>query len=477
MSPRKTGKPTGGAPPQNTSPPTTATARRPLTRGPVGTTVFLLALPVLGEQLLNTFVGLFDVYLAGCISPTATSAIGLSAYVDWLISMLVMLVGTGTAALVARYEGAREHDEANHFANQSVSLATIIGAVSLTLVLSGAPAFAKACRMEGEAFTIAVDYLRIACLGHMFMSITFVGCAALRGVGNMRTPMMIFAIINVVNVVVSSALVYGLGPIPRLGVTGIVTGTVAARTLGAIITMALLVRGQSGIRLIWRQLPIRWSRTVRILRIGLPAAADGAIMWSGHFVYLTIIARLAEGELGRALFAAHIIGIRVEAFTYLPALAWATAAATMIGQALGAGKPARAVRSGHAAVLQCGLLSVVISTLFVLFAREIYVLMTNDVLVQERGAGPFRVVALFQPLLVISIVYVGGLRGAGDTRFPLKITAVGTFLVRLPVGYYFGIVRGGGLMGAWYGMLADMAWRATAASIRFLRGRWLSTRV
>jgi len=471
------GEPADGALPQSTLPPSTSTTRRPLTRGPVGMTVFLLALPVLGEQLLNTFVGLFDVFLAGKISPTATSAIGLSAYVDWLISMLVMLVGTGTAALVARYEGAREHDEANHFANQSISLAAIIGVMSLTLVLSGAPAFAKACRMEGEAFTIAVDYLRIACLGHMFMAITFVGCAALRGVGNMRTPMMIFAVINVVNVVVSSALVYGFGPIPRLGVTGIVTGTVTARTLGAIITMILLVRGRSGIQLNRHQLPIRWARSLRILRIGVPAAADGAVMWSGHFIYLTIISRLAEGALGRALFAAHIIGIRVEAFTYLPALAWATAAATMIGQALGAGKPARAVRSGHAAVLQCGLLSVVISTLFVVFAREIYALMTNDALVQERGAGPFRIVALFQPLLVISIVYVGGLRGAGDTRFPLKITAVGTFLVRLPVGYYFGIVRGGGLMGAWYGMLADMVWRAAAGSLRFIRGRWLSTRV
>lgn len=477
MSRPKTVEPGGDASTQDTPPSTTGVARRPLTRGPVGMTLFLLALPVLGEQLLNTFVGLFDVFLAGRISPTATSAIGLSAYVDWLISMLVMLVGIGTTALVARCVGAGDHDEANHIANQSVTLAAIVGAISLTLVFAAAPAFATYCRMEGEAFTITVHYLRTACLGHMFMSITFVACAALRGVGNMRTPMIVFAIINLVNVLVSSAFVYGLGPIPQLGVSGIVIGTVTARTLGAIIMVAVLLRGQSGIRLIWRQLPIRWARTARILRIGVPAAADGAIMWSGHFIYLAVISRLAEGDLGRALFAAHIIGVRVEAFTYLPATAWATAAATMIGQALGAGKPARAVRSGHAAVLQCGLLSVVVSALFFIFAYEIYALMSDDVQVQDRGAGPFRVVALFQPLLAISIVYVGGLRGAGDTRFPLKITAVGTFLVRLPVGYYFGIVRGGGLMGAWYGMLADMVWRATAASLRFIRGRWLAIRV
>jgi len=465
------------APTEETATRARSIARPPLVRGPVGGTTFWLAMPVLGEQLLNTFVGLFDVFLAGRISATATSAIGIAAYVDWLVSMIVMLVATGTTALVARHEGAHDHDAANHFANQSLTLAAITGAFSMVLVYSLAPSLATFCRMEGEAFAIAVNYLRIACLGHLCMSVTLVGCAALRGAGNMRAPMVLFLIINVINIVVSTALVYGPGVIPRMGVTGIVTGTVTARALGSVLILLLLARGRSGIELVLSQLSIRWHRTLRILRIGTPAAVDGMIMWSGHLAYLAIISRLAEGDLGRALFAAHIIAVRVEAFTYLPAVAWGTAAATMIGQALGAGKPARASRSGHAAVFQCCTLGAVITLVFFFLARPIYSLMSTDTQVIQAGASPFRVLALFQPVLVVSIVYIGGLRGAGDTKFPLLITAVGTYLIRLPVGYYLGIVCGFGLMGAWWGMICDMIWRATAGTVRFARGRWRTTRV
>ena len=180
-----------------------------VTAGPVRRTLLFLALPVLAEQILNTLVGLVDTYLAGRISPAATSAIGLAAYVGWLASMLLMLIGTGTTALVSRYEGSGDHARANHFANQSLTLAGILGVTVFCLMYTLAPWFAKYCRMTGESFDIAVTYLRVDAVGHMLMGPTLVGCAALRGVGNMRTPMMIFVVINVVNVIASCSLVYG----------------------------------------------------------------------------------------------------------------------------------------------------------------------------------------------------------------------------------------------------------------------------
>ena len=103
--------------------------------------------------------------------------------------------------------------------------------------------------------------------------------------------------------------------------------------------------------------------------------------------------------------------------------------------------------------------------------------MSKDELVRAEGVGPFRILALMQPLLVISIVYVGGLRGAGDTRFPLLITICGAVLVRIPLGYYFGIVLGWGLLGAWIGMFGDMIWRALAVAARYADGRWLTVKV
>lgn len=449
----------------------------PIITGPVRKTLYLLALPVLAEQILNTCVAIFDTFLAGQISASATSAIGLAAYVDWLVSMTVMLVGTGTTAMVARFTGNDQHSEANHIANQSMMMSLMLGAIAMVLIFLCAPAFAWYCNMTGDAYSITVEYLRIAALGHLFLSPALVGSAALRGIGNMRTPMIIFSVINVINIIASISFVYGLGPCPRLGVTGIVIGTVIARFLGTILMLTVLIRGRAGIRLKWKELILIRDKVLRILKIGIPAAADGVIMWSGHFIFLAILSRLAPYPLGEAYFAAHIVAVRVEAFTYLPAMAWAAATATMIGQTLGAGKYRRAKQIGHEGVLQCGSLSVVMGIIFFFSAQFIYETMSNDPLVQSEGVPLFRILALLQPCMVISIVYVGALRGAGDTRYPMLITILGVILLRLPLGYFFGIVCQGGLYGAWLGMFADMIWRAISISIRYSRGRWLTTTI
>ncbi len=443
-----------------------------MTTGPVRGALLALALPVFGEQILNTFVGLFDTWLAGQLSAAATSAVGLGAYVGWLASMIGMLIATGTTALVARHIGRADPQEANRYANQSMTLAAVLGVILFVGLWTLAPWVARFSNMSGETFDITTTYLRVDSVGHMFMSLTLVGCAALRGVGDMRTPMFLFAIINTINVIASCLFVYGFG----MGVDGIVFGTVTARTLGSVLTVAVLVRGRAGLILRRSELRMAWERMWRILRIGIPAAADGTIMWSGHFAFLAVISRVAEGAMGEACFAAHIVAVRVEALTYLPAIAWGTATATMIGQSLGAGNPDRAKRAGHEAVLQCGILSVVIALLFYFGAEWIYRQMSLDPMVRTVGPPPFRVLAILQPTMVISIVYIWGLRGAGDTRFPLLITLVG-LVIRLSAGYYFGIVRGGGLMGAWIGMFGDMIWRAIGAATRYTRGRWLTTKV
>lgn len=433
-------------------------------------------MPVLAEQMLNTAVGTFDTFLAGRISAAATSAIGLAAYVGWLVSMIIMLVGTGTTALVARHTGAGDHGQANRFANQSLALGGLLGLTVMAAMYLAAPWFATYCNMSGETYDVTVRYLRTSAFAYAFMGVTLVGCAALRGVGNMRMPMFIFAIINTINIIASCTLVYGLGPFPSFGVQGIVAGTVIAQTLGGFLTVIVLWRGRAGLKLHRSELAIAWNLARRILRIGLPAAADGAFMWSGHFVFLAIISRLAEGPLGEAYFAAHIVAIRVEALTYLPAVAWATATATMIGQALGTNDATRARRTGDEGVLQCGLLSVMVALLFYLGADAIYELMSTDALVRQAGTEPFRILALLQPLLVIAIVYIGGLRGAGDTRFPLLITLVG-IVIRISVGFVCGLLLQLGLLGAWTGMFSDMGWRAFAARRRFAGGRWIHTKV
>ncbi|MHC4090537.1 MAG: MATE family efflux transporter, partial [Planctomycetota bacterium] len=358
---------------------------RGITAGNIRRAVFWLALPVLGEQLLNSFIALVDVYLAGQLSKEATAAVGLAAYTEWLASMLFALVATGTTALVARCVGAGDGAGANRFTNQSITLSFISGLAFSALLFALAPTFAGLQDMTGRTYQITVEYIRIDSTALTFTSLTLVGAAALRGAGDTRTPMMILGAVNILNAVVSAALVFGWGPFPTFGVRGIVLGTVVGRVSGGLIMLAVLLYGRGGLRLAWSSLGLHADPVGRLLRIGVPAASDGAVMWAGHFVFLMIVARLAGGELQVAYYAAHMIGVRLEALTYLPATAWAIAAATMIGQNLGAQRPDRATRSGHEATLQCGLLASLVGLLFFVGAEALFRLMHNDVMVHDVG--------------------------------------------------------------------------------------------
>ena len=451
--------------------------RSSVVTGDVRSTLFFLALPVLLEQFLSFCVGFFDTFLSGRISGNATAAVGFAAYVGWLGSLLFSLVGTGTTALVARFWGAGDFATANRVANRSIALAALMGLVVLAIIWSAAPFFAALMSLDGETAAIVVRYLRIDAFGFLFYGIALIGAAALRGSGNMRAPMMILGFVSICNVIASPLLVFGPGPLPELGVDGIVTGTVIARVGGGLIMLTALARGLGELKLVPAEMIPRGDIARRILRIGVPAALDSLLMWVGHFAFLMIIGRLATGALQADTLAAHMIGIQVEAITYLPAIAWGYAAATMIGQALGAGDRRRALRVGHEAVLQCSLLALVIATVFLLRAEAIYTLMHESPRVRTIGIPAFRLLALFQVPLVISIIYVQSLRGAGDTRFPMLITLVSVYGVRLPVAYYGGLVLQGGLIGAWAGMFADVALRALLVALRYARGRWLQTEV
>ena len=457
----------------------------PLLSGPLRQTVLVLAWPVLCEQVLGFLVGLYDTWLSGRIegiSEVATGAVGLAAYVGWLASMLFGLVATGTTALVARHRGAGESAEANRIMNRSLALAGVAGGAVYALIYLAAPLMARLLEMTGEEGRIVVHYLRVDGVGHVATGVTLAAAAALRGSGNMRTPMKVLGLVGILNVIVSTVLVFGWGQggvlgIEPWGIDGIVAGTLVARFAGGLLIVLVLARGVSGLKIEVRQLRVVGKSARRILRIGGPAAIDGAITWGGQFLFLMIIARLDDAGRGSAVFAAHIVGVRLEGITYLPAVAWGAAAATLIGQSLGAGRPDRAMAAGHETAKQCGLLSLVIGVIFLVAAPWLFGLMHTSGAVVEEGTVPFRVNAMFQLPLALSIIYTSALRGAGDTKFPLVAHVVGIYVVRLPVAWWAGVVLGGGLLGAWIAMSADVVVRSVLLVWRYRRGGWLRTEV
>jgi len=435
-------------------------------------TLLTLATPLLVQNLLEFCVGFYDVYLSGQIDERATSAVGLAAYVDWLAAMIFNLVGTGTAAVVARHWGAGEFDDAKAVAHRSLALSLILGWVVFFFLQAIAPLSPWLLSMDEQTTAISVTYQRIDAFGQVFTCWTFIAAAALRGSGDMRTPMVVLGLTNVVNVVASPICVYGWGPVPELGVTGVVIGTVVARISGAIFMTLALRAGLSTFTLDWSA--IRWHRESarRVLRIGGPAAIDGLMQYAGHFAFLMIIGQVALGENDALFFAAHFVGVRIEAISYLPAEAWASAAASLVGQSLGANRPEQAEQLGWIAAWQASLYAGLIGVGFYLFAVPIYALMHENPAVGEIGVPALQLMAFYQVPTALVIIMRYCLRGAGDTRFPMICTTIGTLLVRTSLGYLFGVVFQWGLVGAWIGMGADNTIRAILLTARFYSGRW-----
>ncbi len=444
-----------------------------------------LAWPVFVEQFLSFFVGFTDTFLAGFISKEATTAVGLAAYVGWLASNIFLLVSTGTAAVVARHWGAGEFESASRAANRAVAIAAVVGVGVYALIWFAAPAYAALMQLHGATADMVVRFLRIDGAGYLFSCVTVAGAAALRGSGQMRVPMMILGFVNVLNVVVTTVL-SGVGPaewlsisdrlgFTTLGLDGIAYGTLVARLIGGLLMLGVLASGRYGLKLVPNEVSFRGEPARRILRVGLPAGLDGLFRWSGQLVFLMIVARLSNDESERtAIMAAHLIGMQVEAISFLPACAWGMAAATLVGQSLGAKLPERARAGAHEAAWQCGLLALALTVLFFFAAQPLFELMHKDAQVHAMGVTPFRFNALFQVPLVTAIVYTFALQGAGETRQPMLISLLGVFGVRLTLAYVCGIVLHGGLLGAWIGMCLDNTTRAVLVTIAFRRGRWMS---
>jgi len=353
---------------------------------------------------------------------------------------------------------------------------------------SMAPVFVWAFRMEGPTAVVGINYLRLDAIGHVLTGITLVGTAALRGAGDMKRPMLVLGSINVVNMVVSCVLVYGIGPdsplrmssewVPSYGVYGIAGGTVCARLLGGLTMAVVLCRGGGGLKLQLHRLQIDSGVLKRLVALGYYAAAENLINWLGQFSFLIIIRNVTGMPYSAdVIFAAHMVGLQVEAITYLPAIAWGQSAAAIIGQCLGAGNLRRALRAGLGATLQCGVLGLAVTAVFFFGADEIYRTMHRDPDVAAAGSFPFRILALFQLPLIVFLVLKFALHGAGDTRWPMIATIAGTLLLRLPFAWLLGIYFQLGLLGAWTGMFIDIAFRSVLLSWRYLGRRWLSKKV
>ncbi len=437
---------------------------------PIRRRVLTLAWPVVIEQLLNMSVGLADTYIVGHLGAAPLAAVGLSMQALSLVWALFAAVGVGSTALVSRHVGAREPDQANAVARQSVLLALFVGALGAGMLWAGAPLFLTLLGAEADVIALGIGYIRAVASTVLLFSVLSVGSAVLRGAGDTRTPMMLMLVVNAINIIVAYTLANGVGPLPRLGVLGSGIGAASARGLGGLLMLWLLMRGRGQIKIGFGIPRPDRSDIGRILRIGLPTAGEQLLMRSGQVVLAAVIT-----GLGTVAYAAHQVAINALSVAWMPGFGFALAATTLVGQELGAKRADRAHLCAHEAVRMAALIMAVMGVLVSLFASQVVGIFVNDVDVIESGAPILRIAGLVMPLLGVGFTFAGGLRGAGDTTAVLVILGASIWCIRIVGAHLLGPSLG--LVGVWIAIGVDFGVRSAFLALRFRSGKWKSIQV
>lgn len=382
-----------------------------------------LALPIIGENLLQTSVVAVDTFMVARLGTDEVAGVGTAAeLVYFLIAMLVAL-DIGATVLVAQAIGAGEPSLANRLAKQAIAWGLLLAVpVSIFGYVAAGPVI-DLFGTEPDVAQHATTYLHITTAMSIFLLLTFLSGAVLRGAGDSRTPLYAAMAANVVNVIGSYLFIFGHLGLPELGVAGSAWGAACARMTSAAILMTMLARGNRSISIRgregWRPVP----RTGRgIFRLGLPAAVQEMQSSAGFMTMLAVVA-----ILGTAALAAQQIGFTALSLAFMPGFAFGVASTALVGQSIGANRPEDATRTASIAVrwsagwmaaggLICGLL-----------ARSLMEAFTDDPVVVENGVHALRALALGLPFWAIWFVFGGALRGVGDTRTPLIAAAVGVW--------------------------------------------------
>ena len=459
-----------------------------------------LSLPVLLEETMFLAVAWTDWWLTSRFlegsSPMA--AMTVMGYLMWLIPTLFAAVAIGATALVSRHVGAGHPTRARETANQAMSLGLLFaGLITLFFWISG-DSFVAIMQLEGESLRLGRQYFSILLPVIPLIMVSQISAACLRGAGDTVSGFAAKAVVVLINIGVSTALVSGFSFFPKMGWAGIALGTAIGHATGGIILGGLLCFGRAGLRLHLRLMKPDWHTIKSLLRIGIPGGFDTLTIVGSQLVFVGIINRLGEGA-----GAAHGLAVQIEALAWMPGIAFQVAAATMAGQYLGAELPRHAAKSALASLSGCLIVMCTAGVLLYFFGNYITSLFTgttpdpaatlsgtnSKAEVAGTAAELLQIIAFAMPFLAMVMVFTGVLRGAGDTTSSLIISTIGFFAVRIPlalilawpyVGFENGVRIEGfdlGVQGAWYAMVIDLFIRAMFVGGRFLQGGWQRIRI
>jgi len=447
-------------------------SQRDYTTGPVPRAIFILAVPMVLEMVMESVFAVCDVFFVSRLGAAAVATVGLTE--SWLTLVYAIALGlaASVSAIVARRAGERDREGAARAAGQGIlvglGVALLIGAAGAAL----APRLLGVMGASPDVIGMGSTYARVMLGGNVVIVMLFLLNAVFRGSGDAAIAMRVLWLANGINILLGPCLIFGLGPFPRLGVTGASVATTIGRGTGALFALSRLLKPGSRVDIHTRHLRVDLTIIKRIFELSWSATLQ---MLLGMCSWIAIIRILSS--FGSDVLAGYTIGIRVIIFALLPALGVANAAATMVGQALGARKPDRAVHAVKVAARYNSAVLAAVGAVLAIFAPAIVHLFTQDPNVVPYAANCLRIVACGFPFYGVGMVVGQSFNGAGDTRTPTLLNLGVFWCWEIPVAYLLARPFGLGPTGVYVAIALAFSAYAVAGGVLFRRGTWKMKRV
>lgn len=442
------------------------------TKIPLRRAVFLLAVPMVLELVLESTFAVVDIWFVARLGASAVATVGLTETFLFLLYAIGVGLAMAVTAVVARRTGEGDREAAAVSAVQAIWIAVL---ASLPFAVVGIVYARELLQLMGaDAWTLThgVRYLQWMLGSNVVIMLLFVGNAIFRGAGDAAVAMRVLWVANGVNIVLDPILIFGLGPIPALGVEGAAIATVIGRGTGVAMQLWMLLRGSEHLRVAATQLGLEARTLWQIVRTSLGGIGQMIVAMTAWIFLMRILA-----AVGSEAVAGATIAIRLMMFTLMPAWGMSNAAATLVGQNLGAGEPGRA----EAAVWRIGwynmAFTVAVSVVFFLFPRELMGLFTAERAVVDVGAEWLRILSYSYFVYGWWMVAVQAFNGAGDTVTPTKINLVFFWLIQIPLAWLLALRLDLQATGVFWAVFVSETSVGLFTLWLFTRGGWKTARV
>jgi putative MATE family efflux protein len=442
------------------------------TKGPINRALGLLAIPMMLEMAMEAVFAVVDIAFVSRLGTNAIAAVGLTEALITVLYALAIGLGMGVTAMISRRVGARDPVAAAYVMGQAIWVGAL---VSIVIGVFGVIYAADLLRMMGASEAVIAEgkgFTAMLLGGNASILYLFLLNAGFRGAGDAPVALRSLALANGLNIVLDPCFIFGLGPFPELGVTGAAVATTIGRGVGVLYLFWYLFAGKGRLEFQLHNLAISPELIVRMIRISIGGIGQFLIATSSWIAIIRVVALY-----GSAPIAAYTIAIRLIEFVFLPAWGLGNAAATLVGQNLGAARPDRAEKSVWTASRYNVVFMTVLGLVFVVLAPQIVALFTDDPEIRRYGISCLRILGVGYPMYAVGMIVIQALNGAGDTRTPSFLNFIVFWLTQIPLAYWLATSVGMGPNGVFLAIVLSESLLTILGVLVFRRGKWRTEEV